>query len=247
MRTLLLTTVLFSTLFLDLSPLQSSEIGFFFGPYSKAGDIVKPVWITWSDYYTQAPFLVLNRDIADRQSIYSNKIGERSTAAYFGFDWLHGFPFPGFEVEHTLGLVLGAGMSAKPNTLIYSLNLNYLLSLFPQRFLWGSKPFISGGAGLVYSFGANFGKYYNEQTFVPPSLDFPSIIGNHGNIQCNFGIGVKRKVWEGGWLRFSLKDYVLPSEKRLTYNFNNISQGWSVVKGTTHNIAFTIALVFLRE
>ncbi|HUU27168.1 MAG TPA: hypothetical protein VM123_05080 [archaeon] len=170
-------------------------------------------------------------------------MGERSSASFLGFTWVHKLPLRNFEVEHTLGSAFSAEKSAKPNILLYSSNLNLVLPWYPKISLWNIKPFVGLGLGYVFNFGNNFGLKIDEEEF-PPEFKLPYILGNNGNFQYNFGGGGKIQVWQQWWLRISLRDYILPSVKRLAI-VQERGSFFSTGRDTTHNIALTFSLVHI--
>jgi len=235
----------FLNLVLYVGQVQSSEIGFSFGGYFKGSDINKPIRVSistnpWEDFISIEPYTKSSDQFIEPTGV---KMGGRSTASYLGFVYVHKFLHTSFELEHTFGGAFGAEMSVKPNILIYSSNLNYILPWYPKISLWRIKPFVGAGVGYVFNFGENFGLKIDKSE-VPPQQYFPGMLDNNGNFQYNFDGGGKIQVWEKLWVRFSLRDHVLPSMKMLSFK-PQPGKTFSTVKETTHNIFFTVSLVFL--
>lgn len=231
--------------FLYTGQIQSSEIGLSVGSYFKDSDINQSIEVAlssnpWEEYISITPYT--NPPDPFRVPI-GVRMGERSSASYLGFTYSHKFLHPSFELEHTFGGAFSAEMSVKPHIFLYSSNLNFILPWYPKISLWRIKPFVGVGLGFVYNFGENFGLKIEKEE-VPPHLYFPSRLDNNGNFQYNFGGGGKIQVWEQWWVRLSLRDYILPSMKRLNFR-HQLGEIFSIVKKTTHNISFTVSLVLL--
>lgn len=234
------------SLFLYAEPIQSSEIGFTVGSYFKDSDINQSIEVALSSTPGEEYIEIINREIYPADQLRGPvgvMMGGRSTAAYLGFIYVHRFFHPSFELEHTFGGAFSAEMSAKPHILCYSSNLNLVLPWYPKIFLWRIKPFVGVGLGYVFNFGENFGLKIDKEE-VPPYQYFPSRLSNNVNFQYNFGGGGKVQVWEQLWLRFSVRDYIQPSMKKLNFK-RQLGEIFSTVKETTHNISFTVSLVFL--
>jgi len=186
--------------------LQASEIGVFLGGYSKDSDIDQ----------------ILDLDIT----------GDRSFATYFGLDWAHQFIVPLFELEHTLGVALGADKSARPNTFVYSTNFHVILPVALLRV----KPFLGGGIGYVYNFGEKAGL-----------KDIAGFLGKTGNFQLNLGGGTKVKLSDAWWLRLTVRDYIIVSYKQAVKQaVTTIAANGdllSTVENSTHNLSITASLV----
>ena len=246
------------SLFYYTSPVQSSELGFSFGSYSKESDLTGTIISYTGDQYweygTINPGDIYNP--YDSQNFFPGsrgvEIGGRSTASLLGVIWIHKFFNPHFEVEHTLNGAFSAEKSAKPHTLIYSSNLNLIIPWNPEIFLVRINPFLGAGIGYVFNF--SFGHNQGEKS---TAYNYPAILGNNGNFQYNFGGGGKIKIHEEWWLRLSLRDYILPSMKKVN-PLPKLSSSNSaitfpipaslvykemVVRNTTHNISFAISLV----
>lgn len=185
--------------------LQASEIGVFLGGYSKDSDIDRIQSLAY----------------------------DRSFATYFGLDWAHQFIVPLFELEHTLGVALGADKSARPNTFIYSTNFHVILPVALLRV----KPFLGGGIGYVYNFGEK-----------AELKDIAGFLGKTGNFQLNFGGGTKVKLSDAWWLRLTVRDYILFSYKQaIKQAVTTIAANGdllSTVENSTHNLSITASLVF---
>jgi len=234
------------SLFLYTGQIQSSEIGFSIGSYFKDSDINQSIEIVLSSNPWEEYIEIINREIHPPDPLrgpFGVKMGERSSASYLGFTYSHKFYHPSFELEHTFGGAFSAKMSVKPHIFLYSSNLNFILPWYPKIFLWRIKPFVGVGLGYVYNFGENFGLKIEKEE-VPPYQYFPSRLDNNGNFQYNFGGGGKIQVWEHWWVRLSLRDYILPSMKKLNFR-HQLGEIFSTVKETSHNISFTVSLVFL--
>ena len=191
--------------------LQASEIGVFLGGYSKDSDIDRIQSLAGVDVWTQ---------------------GDRSFATYFGLDWAHQFIVPLFELEHTLGVALGADKSARPNTFVYSTNFHVILPVALLRV----KPFLGGGIGYVYNFGEKAGL-----------KDIAGFLGKTGNFQLNLGGGTKVKLSDDCWLRLTVRDYIIVSYKQAVKQaVTTIAANGdllSTVENSTHNLAITASLV----
>ena len=202
----LLLTLLLAVSFATGS-LQASEIGAFFGGYYKDSDIDRIQNLAGVDAWTQ---------------------GDRSFATYFGLDWAHQFIVPLFELEHTLGVALGADKSARPNTFVYSTNFHVILPVALLRV----KPFLGAGLGYVYNFGEK-----------AQLKDVAGFLGKTGNFQFNLGGGTKVKLSDTWWLRLTLRDYVLFNYKQAIKTIGATGE-LSSVKNSTHNLSITASLVF---
>ena len=207
----LLLTLLLAVSFATGS-LQASEIGAFFGGYYKDSDIDRIQSLAGVDAWTQ---------------------GDRSFATYFGLDWAHQFIVPLFELEHTLGVALGADKSARPNTFVYSTNFHVILPVALLRV----KPFLGAGFGYVYNFGEK-----------AQLKDVAGFLGKTGNFQFNLGGGTKVKLSDTWWLRLTVRDYILVSYKQaIKQAVTTIAPNGdllSTVENSTHNLSITASLVF---
>ncbi len=194
-------TALLISVSLAAGSLQASEIGVFLGGYSRESDI-------------------------DR---IQNLSYDRSFAGYFGLDWAHRFIIPLFELEHTLGVALGADKSARPNTFVYSTNFHVILPVALLRV----KPFVGAGLGYVYNFGEK-----------AELKDVAGFLGKTGNFQLNLGGGAKVKLSDNWWLRLSLRDYILVGCKQAIKEIAETGEVFSSVENATHNISVTASVAF---
>ena len=203
---------LFLAVVFSAGALQASEIGFYFGGYSRDSDISEIQSLAGTGAWTK---------------------GDRSFATYLGGGWAHKFLVPLLELEHTVGLALGADESSRPNTFVYSTNLHLI---FPVALL-RVKPFLGGGIGYVYDFG-------EKSEF----KDIAGFLGNTGNFQFNIGGGTKIKLSETWWMRITLRDYILISYKQAIKQevTTIVANGdlFSTVDNSTHNLSITASLAY---
>lgn len=241
-----LTTALVFCTMIPAASVFPSEIGFSIGSSSQASDFATPF-----DYYYEVNNNPLDpitgADISSElRRIHSGggSFGGRSGASYLGFLLVNDLPVKGFELEHDFYVTLGAEQSIKKHSLAYAANINYVLPCYPEIMIWRMKPFVGAGAGYAYRFGTN-------KDFI-----FSKLLDYRGNFQFDFGGGAKIQIYENWWLRWSIRDTVTPSMKRL----DKVSPGtippaggsigaslFTTVRQTVHHISVVFSIVSIRN
>ncbi|MFH1068706.1 MAG: hypothetical protein V1794_03700 [Candidatus Glassbacteria bacterium] len=234
-----------------LSPVSArcAEIGFSFGPYFKANDIVYhpgPAGIDQerTDIFTRFDNPLMNSGFQQVNMRY-NSPGGICTATYIGMTYVHNLPVSGFEAEYDFGLADRADQAAKPSTLMFASYVNYVLPWYPPFFLWRVKPFLGAGLGYAYIFGNSY-TGSSSQSF--------NSIPNYGSIGFNFGGGGKIQIRENWWLRLTLRDNLLLRAKRLVNNPNPdlpppggpVPSIYGLERQLTHNPAFLVTFIIIK-